>query len=270
MTNYYFIFGLLLGAIIPACGSEGEAIYKEYRSIANKEADPTKAEKSTRAYLASLPRLQFLEFIREAAKDPQYATSRDLPATMAYFAGIYRKEGAGKDEPCTQTLEQLSEPSLPSSWKIGLLDALRVRYGQDIAEPEVKAIVSQFLLIGGDNRSPEDLRFVSLQKLDGILGNLRHLLLQKAPELENALVMQDKGALYANGPMERSDENIAKAIRLMGYMAEYREALALAERETEDEGRKLSLRKYSVKWNPGASISSLQMALSATSQTKGH
>ncbi len=102
------------------------------------------------------------EFAREDA---------DTDLVMAIFAKCYR-QGAGKDEATLVTLKQLSDPTLPSSWKMGLLDVLKLDDRSDFTESQVAAVTATLSEVG-QNKHNSDVFDLSVL-VDSVVFSLRN------------------------------------------------------------------------------------------------
>ena len=127
MTKQIFLLLMVLSSCIVADnGANGKAIFAKCQEILKNKKDSFEAIKKIEQYLITQNREDFLDFIREIQNDPDYmGETEDAVVPMVIFARYYL-QGPGKDEPLEKTLKQLLEPSLPSTWKWGLFDALRI------------------------------------------------------------------------------------------------------------------------------------------------
>jgi len=239
----------LVIAIVAGISSSGYAneilAFARYQEIVQGETNAPVAIKKARQYLVSLSHDDFMAFVRQVGKQMEYAREdADTGFAMAIFASCY-KQGPGKDEPILMTLKQLSEPTLPSSWKMGLLDALKLENRSDLTEAEVEAVIVILCDAGRNKQSSDVFRSFCLGRLGGFLFSQRKILTQKASDLKDAIEKQDLAVLP-----KRDDVNIREAAKLIAAIRDYRANLQETADEVKDEQIKTNLQKRLLKWEP--------------------
>ncbi|MDI6809954.1 MAG: hypothetical protein QME66_13460 [Candidatus Eisenbacteria bacterium] len=144
-----------------------------------------------------------------------------------------------------KTLGQLSDRSLPDSWKWAILDTLRLHNRCDLSGAETATVVSLLSEAGANGQNSDKLRSVCLQKLGSFLFTQREITTQKVPDLKDALEKQDRAALP-----KRDDANVKQAAKLIDAIGTYKTTLQKTADEVKDEQIKANLKKRLTKWEP--------------------
>ncbi|MEI9478007.1 MAG: hypothetical protein WCO26_15715 [Deltaproteobacteria bacterium] len=236
-------------AMIGMCGNgygaDAAAMFMNYQAIVNNETNAPAAIEKGKQYLVSLSHADFMAFIRETRRHAEYdRDDSDAVLAMVFFAKWY-KEGPGKDESMLTTLKQISDLTLPTSWKIGLLDVLKPEKRIDMSEEEVFSVIAVLDETGMSKQSSDVLRFFCLQKLGGILYTQRDIMIQKTPNLKDALEKQDRTVLP-----KQVDADVKRAGNLIDAIRNYRTMLLKAADEVKDDKIRNNLKKRLVKWEP--------------------
>jgi hypothetical protein len=246
MTKRILFMTMVLAGICTAGhATDNLSIFARYQEIVQGETNAPAAMKKARQYLTSLSRDDFMTFIRQAGKQAEFARENaDAGFVMAIFSKCYT-QGSGKDEPTLVTLKQLSDPTLPNSWKMGLLDILRLDDRGDLTEAEVATVIATLNEVGQDKQNSDVFRSFCLGRLGGLLYSQQELIAQKAPDLKNALEKQDRAALP-----KRDDANVRQAAKLIDAILDYRTAIQKTADEVKDEKIKVSLKRRLANWQP--------------------
>ncbi len=246
MTKRFFLMMAVVAGISGAgYGADEMSAFSRYQEIVQGETNAPVAIKKAKQYLVSLNHDDFMAFIRQAGKQTEYAREdADAGVAMAIFAKCY-KQGPGKDESTLVTLKQLSDPTLPNSWKMGLLDVLNLEDRADLTESEVAAATETLIQVGQNKQDSDIFRSFCLGRLGSLLYSQRELITQKVPDLKDALEKHDKTALP-----KRDDANVRQAAKLIDAIRDYKTAIQKTADEVKDEQIKANLRKRLSKWEP--------------------
>ena len=238
----FFILSALVATV--SFATDVKTVYAQYRKIIDDQGKTdSERVKLGQEYLQSLERLDFLEFIRESSKELGCDDKDEgVLMAMAVFAQSYLVR-AGKEESPLDTLKQVEDPTLPSAWKIGLLDALNLENRSDLSESEVAEITK--ILAGKiqNKEGSERFRSFCIQKLGSFLFTQREIIMQKAPDLKDALEKQDRVALP-----KRDDTNVRQAEKLIDSIRDYKNAIQKMADEVNDEKIKANLIKRLENW----------------------
>lgn len=244
--RFFLRFILLTLVASVSFAADGDTVYAKYRKIIDDQGKTdVERVKQGQEYLQSLERSDFLGFIRESSKVMGCDdTNEGVLMAMALFAQSYLAK-AGKGETSLDTLKQVEDTTLPSAWKIGLLDALNLENRSDLPESEVAEVTR--ILTGKVQNKAESERFRSfcIQKLGSFLFTQREIITQKAPDLKDALEKQDRSALP-----KRDDSNVRQAARLIDAIQDYRTALQKTADEVKDEKIRTNLKRRLANWEP--------------------
>jgi len=232
MTKQIFLLLMVLSSCIVADnGANGKAIFAKCQEIVRGKKDSSEAIKKIEQYLITQNREDFLDFIRETQNDPDYmGEAENAVVSMVIFARYYL-QGPGKDEPLEKTLKQLLEPSLPSTWKWGLFDALRIER-RELTENEVEIVAAILREAALNKKEPLWLRSCYLDDLGNLFLCRREILLQKSPDLEVALKRLDKAALP-----KRDDPRVREAEKLISLIYDYKKTVQKILKEEEADER---------------------------------
>ena len=247
MSKWFFFSTVLLAICVSGYAAETNDLFTFYRSVMeNRSLVQSERETKVQRLLGSLNRPDFLGFVRDAAKkEPRYTDERsEYSLTMHFFASIYAN-GPGKAESLQETVAQLSDSTLPSTWKIALLDALKLNRRSDMTEPEVIAVISALSEAGQSKQNSDIFRSMCFSHLGNFLITERERITQKAPDLKDALEKQDRVALP-----KRDDANVRQAAKLIDAIRDYKTALQKTADEVKDEQVKAHLKKLLSKWGP--------------------
>lgn len=240
-----FMTMVLAGTCTAGHATDNLSIFARYQEIVQGETNAPTAMKKARQYLTSLSRDDFMTFIRQAARQAEFARENtDAGFVMAIFAKCYT-QGPGKDEPTLVTLNQLSDPTLPNSWKMALLDILRLDDQGDLTESEVATVIATLNEVGQNKHNSDVFRSFCLGRLGSFLYSQQERIAQKAPDLRDALEKQDRAALP-----KRDDANVRQAVKLIDAIRHYKTALQKTADEMKDEQIKANLKKRLSKWEP--------------------
>jgi hypothetical protein len=235
---------LVVVAGISGFGYAAEVLpFARYQEIVHGETNAPLAMKKVQEYLVSLSHDDFMAFIRQAGKQAEYAREDAGAVTVLAIFAKYYKQGAGKDESFLAILKQLSDPELPSSWKMALLDVIRLDARNDLAELEIASVVSALSEAGLSKQNSDVFRSFVLAKLGFFLSMQRELLARKAPDLKIAMEENDKTALP-----KRDDAAVRQAAKLIDAVRDYRTALKKTVDEVQDAKIKNKLRNSLSKW----------------------
>jgi hypothetical protein len=226
-------------------GADGTTIFAKYQEILQSETNAPATMKEVEEYLSSLSKDDFVAFIRETRRHTEYdRDDADVVVGMVFFAKWY-KDGPGKNETLLLTLKQLSDATLPASWKIGLLNVLKPENRPDLNEEEVAAVISVLHETGRSKQNSDVFRTFCLQRLGNLLSTQREIITQKAPDLKDALEKEDRTVLP-----KKDDANVRKAAKLIDAIGDYKTALQKTADEVKDEQIKANLKKRLSKWEP--------------------
>lgn len=226
--------------------TDGERVFMQYRQIID---DQSKASvdrvKQGQAFLRTLDHADFLAFIRESTKVEGYDDKNEaVLLAMAVFANSYMV-GPGQSESLLDILQQLSDPTLPAAWKIGLLDVLDLGSRSDLSESNIVAIVKILTEKANEKQEAESFRSFCLSRLGSMLFTQREIIMQKAPDLKDALEKQDRAALP-----KRDDADVKQAAEIIDAIRDYKIILQKTADEIKDEQIKANLKKRLAKWDP--------------------
>lgn len=234
---------VMLGVCLSGCQSKGDKIFTNYRNIIQNDADGSIVIKKVEEYLVSLNRDDFMSFIREAGQREGYEIdSPDSFVTMSMFATYYIK-GPGKNEPLGLLIQQLSDTTLPTSWKLGILDVMQLKKRENMSEEEITTIISVLNKSGRDTRNRDILRVACFSKLGDYLDTQRERMIKKSPELEPALTKQDKNILPKN-----NDDGVMRASKLIDNINEYRYNVKITVGDIKDKQAKKILENSLQRW----------------------
>ncbi len=245
MNKWSFFLTVLLAICVSGYAAETNDLFKFYRSIVeNRSLGQSDRETKVQELLGSLNCADFLGFVRDAAKkEPRYTDERsEFSLTMHFFASIYAN-GPGKAESLQESIAQLSDSTLPSTWKIALLDALKLNRRSDMAESEVIAVTSALSEAGQSKQNSDIFRSMCFNHLGNFLITERERITQKAPDVKDALDKQDRTALP-----KRDDANVRQAAKLIDAIRDYKTALQKTADEVKDEQIKANLKNRLTKW----------------------
>jgi len=245
MIRHILLVTVLAGICGAGHGADDVAVFARYQEIVQGETNAPTAMKKGKQYLLSLSRDDFMAFIRETGRQAGYSRDdSDIVFGMVIFAKCY-KDGLGKNEPLLLSLKQLSDATLPTSWKIALLDVLKPENRPDLSEEEVAGVISVLDELGQSKQNSNVFRSFCLGRLGSLLYSQREILAQKAPDVKDALEKHDKTALP-----KRDDANVRQAAKLIDAIRDYKTALQKAADEVKDEQIKANLKKRLSKWEP--------------------
>lgn len=242
------VLGWILGVSVAA---DGPAVYGRYRAIIDDQGKTTKdRQKDGRQFLQSLPKTEFLAFVRETAREarsqhPEIAEKEEFFVLMMVMIAQNYVVGAGCNEPILETLAQISDSTLPASWKIALLDVVKVENRSDLSEIEVAEVTKILAEKAQSKKDSEPFRLFYAHRLGSFLLTQREIIMQKSPELKDALEKQDRIALP-----KRDDANVKQAAKLIDAIRDYRAALQKMADEVKEEKTKDDLKKHLTKWEP--------------------
>lgn len=247
MINRMFSSAVLVAMCVSGYTAETTNLFSFYRGTM-EDRRLTQSERETRiqGLLGSLNRSDFLAFVRDAAKkEPRYADERsEYSLAMHFFATVYA-DGPGKGETLQEAIGQISDSTLPSTWKVALIDALRLNRRQNMTDPEVMAVTSALSDAGRSMQSSDIFRSQCINHLGNVLIAERERMAEKAPDLKDALEQHDKTALP-----KRDDANVRQAARLIDVSRDYKAMLQKTLDEIKDEQIKANLKKCLSKWEP--------------------
>lgn len=247
MTKHVVLMTVLIGMCINGYGAGDATVFANYQNIVQSETNAPAAMKKGKQYLVSLNHNDFMAFIREAGRDAGFARDdSDIVLVMAIFAKCY-KDGPGKNEPLLLTLKQVSDATLPTSWKIALLDMLKPENRPDLTEEEIAAVIAALDGSGQDKKNSDVFRFFCLQRLGSLLYTQREIITQRAPDLKDSIEKQDRSALP-----KRDDANVRQAVKLIDAIQDYKAALQKTADEVKDKKIKADLKNYLMKWQPAS------------------
>jgi hypothetical protein len=219
-------------------------VYAQYRQIIDDQSKTsTDRVKQGQQFLRTLSQSDFLAFIRESTKVEGYDDKNEaILLAMAVFAKSYMA-GPGQGEPLSDVLKQFSDPTLPTAWKTGLLDVLNLENRSDLSESNVVAIVDMLTAKATGKQESDLFRSFCLHRLGSLLFTQQEILVQKAPDLKDALEKQDRAALP-----KRDDANVRQAAKLIDAIRDYKTALQKTADEVKDDQIKANLKKRLTKW----------------------
>ena len=226
--------------------TDGEMVFMQYRQIIDDQSKASADRvKQGQKFLRTLDHADFLAFIRESTKVEGYDDKNEaVLLAMAVFANSYMA-GPGQSESLLDILQQLSDPTLPAAWKIGLLDVLNLGSRSDLSESNIVAVVNILTEKANAKQESESFRSFCLSRLGSVLFTQREIIMQKAPDLKDALEKQDRTALP-----ERDDANVKQAGKLIDAIQGYQMVLQKTADEVKDEQIKSNLKKRLAKWGP--------------------
>jgi hypothetical protein len=204
--------------------------------------------RKTDDFLRSLNKMDFMTFIREAGKDPMNELS-EAAVGMVIFAKSY-KAGPGKDEPLMDTLRQLRDPTLPATWKTGLLDVLRLSQRPDVLEQDFEPVLSSLLQCGEDKRNSDAFRSFCLGKLGNVLHAQKSLLIDRCPDLKEAILHHNKVAINRIQSAQPANSHARKALSLLGEIDKFTTALRAAMNDVKNTQVRNHLEKHIKEWTP--------------------
>jgi len=229
---------LLAGAACAKAGVDGQQVYRTYRGfLDDSSVSDTLRMQKAQEYLRSLSREEFLEFIRELVRqtgfDDRKATLETV-SPMAMFAKTY-VAGPGSKESLLDSLDQLDDPTLPSAWKWGLLSVLRPEKRPDLSDAELGKVVGALRGLAQGRDTSDEFRVVFLTELYSFLRNQWELLLERTPQLQDAMSREDSDALQVAAQSGAASERAKRALTLLNYIREYRALLQQAADQAKDE-----------------------------------
>lgn len=248
MSKWFFFSTVLIAICVSGYAAETNDLFTFYRSVMeDRSLLQSEREAEVQRLLGALNRSDFLGFVRDAAKkEPRYTDEKsEYSLTMHFFASIYAN-GPGKAESLKETVAQLFDSTLPSTWKIALLDALKLNRRSDMTEPEIIAVISALSDAGQSKQNSDIFRSICFSHLDNFLITERERITQKVPDLKDALEKQDRTALP-----KREDADVRQAAKLIDAILDYKAALRKTAEEVKDEQIKATLKKRLSKWEPG-------------------
>lgn len=245
MIKRVLLMMILIGMCINGYGADGAAVFADYQKIVQSETNAPTAIMKAERYLVSLNSDNFKTFIREIGRHVEYnRENADSVSVMAIFAMCY-KRGPGKNEPLLLTLKQVSDATLPTSWKIGLLDMLKPENRPDLTEEEIATVISVLDGEGQNKKNSDVFRSFCLQKLGSFLYTQREIITQNIPDLKDAIEKQDRTVLP-----NRDDANVKQAAKLIDAIRDYRATLQKTADGVKDEQIKSNLKKRLANWQP--------------------
>lgn len=243
MSRGVLLTVVMLGVCLSGCQSKGDRIFTNYQNIIQKDADGSIVMKKVEKYLVSLNRDDFMSFIREAGQREGYEIDNpDSVVTMSVFATYYMK-GPGKNEPLGLLIQQLSDTTLPTSWKLGILDVMQLKKRDNMNEEEITNIISILNKSGQDTRNRDILRVTCFSKLGDYLDTQRERMIKKFPDLEPALTKQDKNILPKN-----NDGSVMRASELIDNINEYKAGARITIGDIKDKQARKILENSMKRW----------------------
>lgn len=242
--RFFVPFILLTLTAAVSFATDGKTVYAQYRQIIDDQSKTsTDRVKQGQQFLRTLSQSDFLAFIRESTKVEGYDDKNEaILLAMAVFAKSYMA-GPGQGEPLSDVLKQFSDPTLPTAWKTGLLDVLNLENRSDLSESNVVAIVDMLTAKATGKQESDLFRSFCLHRLGSLLFTQQEILVQKAPDLKDALEKQDRAALP-----KRDDANVRQAAKLIDAIRDYKTALQKTADEVKDDQIKANLKKRLTKW----------------------
>jgi hypothetical protein len=234
---------VLASCVVADNAANGEAIFAKYQEIIQSEKDLSEARKKIEQYLAALNHEDFLAFIRETQNDPDYIGETEGALLGMVFFARYYLHGPGKDEPLEKTFKQFLDPSLPSSWKWGLFNFLRI-HRRELTENEVEIVAAILRKAILNKKEPLWLRSSYLDDLGNLFLIRQEILVRDSPDLEVALKRLDKTALP-----KRDDPKIREAEKLISLIHDYKKTVQKILKEEEVNERETKrLQRYLSDW----------------------
>jgi hypothetical protein len=187
---------------------------------------------------------EFLSFVREIPKHPQYSERDDggIYILMGMLVKTYLA-GPGKGEPLMVTLAQIADPSLPGPWRLSLLEVTRAHKRPDLSRQEVAGIQKLLLEAGANSANSEFFRLMCLNELGRYLRDLPEFMINRTPALKDVLTKKDRQSLDATLHANPTDAKLREALEWFDAVDKYKATVRNTITQLKDDQDKARLLK---------------------------